>query len=694
MVIGPYDPCTCGSGKKYKWCCQALNQELDQATHQADLGQFDNALKMIEAIAAKHADKPEPWGRKALILFEQGKRDEAEAALDKALVVNPTYPAAYLLRGMMRLAEGETEGALVLFRKAAEYFAPSANQFLAQVYTNIFNCEIKSQRPVAARAAIERAISESPNTLELQEYLNEFFGSESPFPEAARKAYSFLSPSTPGDRRPAWNQALSQAADKFPDAVAAFEKLATDDPHDAAAWYNLALARAWIGCNKDAIEALDHYVALEPDEAKAGAAWALAEALRYGKGMEEHADHLTYTQIFQFRDIERLNKVFAELHDRQSFVLFSQDSEQNVVRGLLLGDSEGLITPGAGRQPKPVVGNILIASSYITFFGTNRDALDRWIAAFQARAQSTVTPVHSSTEVSSYGDLVLEAMVLPVGESNKEEGEIQIKENARKFYEDQWIHRPLRALSGVTPLDAAGHGIWRKKLRGVIDFLEQCAQNTSIHLYSFDGLRHKLGLLERPSPGQESKDKDLAAYGVAELAGLSIADLTDEQLEVATLTAQKLDAHDLGRRFAQALLARPPISGKGDRMPFYAYLIQKSLEEGAPDKALEYVDQGEKEDCEHNGGVRRNDYELRRAQVLAKQGEKDQAADVFERLIARVPDHTPYRGAAAEAMLALKEPARALRFAEGGLAQARKRQDRDSESYLMELVAAAKKQGA
>jgi hypothetical protein len=58
-----------------------------------------------------------------------------------------------------------------------------------------------------------------------------------------------------------------------------------------------------------------------------------------------------------------------------------------------------------------------------------------------------------------------------------------------------------------------------------------------------------------------------------------------------------------------------------------------------------------------------------------------------------VPTNTKYRGAAAEAMLALKQPAKALRFAEEGLVEARKQNDRDSEGYLMELVGAAKKQG-
>jgi hypothetical protein len=97
-------------------------------------------------------------------------------------------------------------------------------------------------------------------------------------------------------------------------------------------------------------------------------------------------------------------------------------------------------------------------------------------------------------------------------------------------------------------------------------------------------------------------------------------------------------------------------------------------------------------DCEQNEGRRRNDYELRRGQVHVKRGEADAAADVFQRLIERVPDELKYRGSAAEAMLTLKQGERALRFAEDGLAAARQRGDRDSEQYLQELAGAAKRQ--
>jgi len=168
--------------------------------------------------------------------------------------------------------------------------------------------------------------------------------------------------------------------------------------------------------------------------------------------------------------------------------------------------------------------------------------------------------------------------------------------------------------------------------------------------------------------------------------------LTDDNLERAYQAAQKLEARELAGRFAQSLVARPARADRPDRYPWYTHLVQQALAQGDTDTALNYLNEGEKADCEQNQGRRRNEYELRRGQVHVRRGELDQAQDIFDRLIERVPSEPRYQGSAAEAMLSARQGARALKFAEQGLAQARARNDRDSEQYFLELVSAARKQ--
>src|SRR5207302_354367 len=103
--------------------------------------------------------------------------------------------------------------------------------------------------------------------------------------------------------RKQWDEALARAATgKLSDAAHAFEGLTREDPENAAAWYNLGLVQAWLGDNAHALESLDHYVALEPDESQAADAWTLGEVLRSGHGMEDQADYLEHSTLYQMRD--------------------------------------------------------------------------------------------------------------------------------------------------------------------------------------------------------------------------------------------------------------------------------------------------------------------------------------------------------------------------------------------------------
>jgi len=264
MALDAYSPCPCGSGKKFKWCCQPIYAEIDKAFEQDAEGQHEAALHTLEAAIAEHPANPEAWGRKAQLLYQNERIDEAESALQKAFDINPNYPFGFLLRGLFRQREGELAGALLLFRKAAELYDPEARDVLAQVYSLIGNVEMQLHRPLAARAAFQLCMRLRPND-ELRQQLEQVFGKDSRLPEAARRDYTFLSPpaGAPGQERASWDRVLQSAASgKLADAARAFEQLTRDNPQERQAWYNLGLARAWHGDNAAALEALDRYVQL------------------------------------------------------------------------------------------------------------------------------------------------------------------------------------------------------------------------------------------------------------------------------------------------------------------------------------------------------------------------------------------------------------------------------------------------
>jgi tetratricopeptide (TPR) repeat protein len=700
MAIDLYEPCTCGSGKKFKWCCQPIFANINRAWEQEAGGQHEAALRLMDEVVRDHGGNPEAWGQKARLLVSQGKVEEAENALQKAFDLNPNYPAGLLLRAYIRFQEGETRGALLLVRRAAEAYHPEARPQLGEVYLLIFECEMRMNRPVAARAALRLAQRFSPGEEQVDKAFETLFGPEGRLPAVARREYTFRT-SKKGTPVPHLD------TPRLSDLVRVFEPLTKENANDAAAWYNLGLAHAWLGDNAPALEALGRYVELETDESAAAEAAALMEVLRCGQGLEDEGDYQEHTFTYQFRDPQPIVNLLQEWERGRRLVPLQSQQEGMFMALVLELSTAGLITVGAPPSDAGRLGGyVVILGNLLQFTSPLKEPFERIRDEIRQRLSLGLTELQERRLPMQFQDVTAEALLFPF-KGSEDNAQQRVLEHVQKHYEETWIHKPRRALSGNTPVDAAAHPTLRKHLRGVIQFIQDCAKGSALAGYDFDQLRRKLGLLgggvggAGGSPGQAPPTRgppgppaalDIASMGTAELAALNAANLSNEQLEQAYQAAVKLDAEELAANFARQLIAGPVHPERLDRFPWYSYLAQYALRNGDKDAALDYINEGEKADCEHNEGRRRNDYELRRGQVHVKRGEVEQAAEVFQRLIERVPSNFRYRGSAAESMLSLRQPARALRFAEEGVAAARQANDRDSEQYLLELASAAKKQ--
>jgi tetratricopeptide (TPR) repeat protein len=650
------------------------------------------ALRIMDEVVAQNPTNPEAFGRKAQLLYNSNRVDEAETTLQRALEINPNYPFGHLLRGFFRQNEGETAGALLLFRKAAELYDPEARDHLGQVYALIGDSEFKMNRPVAARVALQLALRHQPGSQELRQHFDHLMGDQSPLPACARQEYRFqsLPADAPEARKQAWNKALSSAATgKLSDAAAAFEGLTREDDGNAAAWYNLGLVRAWLGDNRRAIEALDQYVTLESDDERAGAAWCLAEVLRSGQGMDEQANYIEHSLAFQIRDPKTIAAMLNEWQTKRRMIGAQANEEGTFLTALILergpavtGALVSSFAPGAGAY-------LMIVGEMLRLWNTSRDALERVYEEVLQRAGPALSSPRRDEMPAPFNEVTLEALVFPVHTTDNAAANRLVADHYQQFFEDKWIHRPLRSLNQIPPIDAAGHANLRKKLLGAVQFVQDCSPHAA-SAYDFNRLRRKLGLLKGEA-AVSAGGLDISAMSAAELAGLKPEALADDLLEQAYQTAVKLDAHELAVGFARSLVARPPQAGRADRYPVYAYLMQRAQGDGDTTAALDILNEGEKVDCEHNEGRRRNDYELRRAQLHAKRGDTAEAENGFERLIERAPSELRYRTSAAEAMISTNQAASALRFAEGGLAKAREQNNRDAEGHFLELVAAAKR---
>jgi tetratricopeptide (TPR) repeat protein len=699
MALDPYGSCPCGSGKKYRWCCQPIDKDLHRAFEQEANGQHDAALRIIDEVVAAHPTNPRGFGQKAELLYKLGRVEEAEAALEQAFAISPSYPYGLLLRSIFRFHEGEIPGALLLARRAAEAYDPQAHDYLAQIFGVVFECEMAMNRPVAAREALRRAVQYAPAEEQLRERFDAIFGEQSRLPRAARLDYRTVSPPPPSDpaRRAAWDAALGNfESGRLGELAAAFDKLTADHPDDGAAWFYLGLTRAWLGENARALEALDRHLQQESDDERAATAAALQEVLRCGHGLEEAGDYSEFAFLYPFREVAGIESLLQEWTRSRRLVPMQSTQEGTFVGLLLETSTTGLLTAGSpGADAGRFAGTLLIAGNVFRVTSPLKEPFDRLKDEVRQRLALGLTELREGRGPVQYHDVVAEALLFPYTGDEKSAQE-KVRQHVERYYEETWVHKPRKVLAGNTPVDAAGHALLRKKLLGVIRFIEDCARGGSISSYDFNRLRRKLGLTAGGAAPAATAPAaagpgDIAAMGAAELGGLAPESLGAAQLEQAWQAAQKLDAGELASRFAKALAARAADPARPDRYPVFNYLTQRALQEGDTTAALDWVNEGQKVDCEHNEGRRRNDYELRRGQIHVKRGEADAAGDVFQRLIERAPSEMRFRTAATEAMLSLRQGARAAAFAEAGLEAARKQNDRDSVGHLQELAAAARK---
>ncbi|MBA4062915.1 MAG: hypothetical protein C0501_04250 [Isosphaera sp.] len=733
MPLDPYVSCPCGSGKKFKWCCAPYYGQVQRAFELEQQAQHEAAVGVMTDLTRAHADKPAVWGYHAQFLYNAGRPEQAEEAVSKALALNPDFGLAHHLRATFREREGELIGALLLYRRAAEAYDPEAHDSLTTVYLKVYQLETMLNRPVAARAALERVLHYQPAEAEIREQFDAEFGPDSPLPEAARKKYTFRPTARPVPP--------ALITGRLGDARKAFEQLTHLTPDDPAAWFDLGVVLAWVGEQPKAVEALLRSIDLDPDDRRAEEAGALAEVLRCGYGMEADTDHLSHGFVMPIRDPNAVSQLLRGWGQRRKLVGVRVVQETGVVFGLVAEELPSLLAVGSATLAR-VAAKLTIVEGVIQVAHPNRESAAKVADELRAELNLAVEQPQETTRPLGFGDVALEALAQPVQTSDISAAEAKLRDHARNFFETVWIHRPLKALAGNSPLDAVGSSVLRKRVFGVVKFMEDCLlavqphkqvgeEVVPIETYSFDALRHKLGLEyvaadppkidvpaepepapapvgEAPPPRPEEErgtpasptgeppapaKRDFSAMSAAELAALDAAALSVGELEQAMRAAVNLKAHELAVAFAQAGLTRPPDPDAPDRYPLYAAAATGAAVGGDLAKAVDLVEQGERYDAAHNGGGRAVELGLKKAQLFVRMKDAAAAAATFDVLLAARPDEGRFYAAAAEDMLRLKAGGRALGFAERGLAKAREHGDRDLEGHCQELVAAAKKAG-
>lgn len=130
---GRNDPCHCGSGKKYKRCCEGANKaatsaKLQAAAKAAEEASEERARDLLEALEEQLADEDLDEASNAVVdLIHAGKLDEAEAAANDLLVRFPEVHDGHDRLGMVAEARGDKKLAASHYRKIVAFAEQNAD---------------------------------------------------------------------------------------------------------------------------------------------------------------------------------------------------------------------------------------------------------------------------------------------------------------------------------------------------------------------------------------------------------------------------------------------------------------------------------------------------------------------------------------------------------------------------------------
>lgn len=186
-----YDPCSCGSGKKFKFCCKPIIGEIIAAMAAAESGHLTEALGWMEKAAAIAGETAEVLCRYAVVFsFTDSKR--FEKYLKRSLEVNPNHPRANYLRGIQLKERGDLKGVVQAYETALANYPATDTYHLNEVLVNLGTAHFDLGNVREAKAAWEKALMLLPSDTMVRENLMEFIYGNPALPPAEREMSPFV----------------------------------------------------------------------------------------------------------------------------------------------------------------------------------------------------------------------------------------------------------------------------------------------------------------------------------------------------------------------------------------------------------------------------------------------------------------------------------------------------------------------
>lgn len=565
MAIDPYSNCPCGSGKKIKFCCRDLAPEIEKIERMLEADQRRACLEHIEQLEKKFPQRTYLEMRKASLLRQLGRGDEADALLKDLLHRDATNPVAWAEAVFLVLDREDQEFrvAVELLQRAIDASAEDFPREVLEAIALVSQYAHALGMPLVCLKHMLLYLKHDPDARNAYLALLRFEQSPriSPLIKDAGYLPELAKDELPAEAAAAFG-ALSKAVEsgRLRSSERRLAELAAEHPDSPTLCHSLALVRGWLGDNALAVAELRRLSALEIPFQEAIEAEALAQVLD-----DDEQEMIDVVEVeFAASDLEATRKTLTETRQ-------VQDLHGEVTAAGNSPPPRGLAILLDRPSPASVIDvpfdQVPAMTARLAYFGkevdrparvnliVQEDRLDEARKSLLDLAGGSLSEIPAGDvpegeepkarrsaaghrvvgQVSRYAAPFLERKFVPDNTPPERRYEI-IQDDRRYKLLNVWPKEALPPLGDKSPEQAAeGSELERVRLAAVILNMEIASQRESVSANAFDELRQNLNVpVPAPLPDEPVQEMALVRLSRLEPSSLSDDDLLSAFMRVVT----------------------------------------------------------------------------------------------------------------------------------------------------------------
>ena len=596
-AYNPYADCPCGSGKKVKFCCAEIAEEIIRVNRLWENNQMDQVKTALEHLVSKSLKNAwsRAWARSTLAMVLQPGDPRQIALIDEVLADVPDHPRANYLKAGFELARIGYPAAREHVERAFENVNESSRRSVARLCDALLHLFLSRRAWMGAARYLNLGMFLEP-TEDRMYQLGEFLQSEAPFP--LRGAIGLITRIKNFDKKPEsvrkdYTAALTAGAKGASHKGARlYEALAKKDPDTSEHWYNAGLCYAWCGENAEAVRCFRESVKRDADFERAVDTEAVAQLLEQPALAPANATVTSW-------EVTGVSELLSKF-DAQPRWIREEPDESGALYVILDRDPPASITFDTAAR----------ALAYVDVFeadpeqneparlllrcgpDADRDALAGQIAGLAGEAlQSEPTIDVADVLPAELERLYLRLWVPP--ETKPAEQRAIRKVLVHYLVDQAWPNQALTPLAGKTPLEAAHDAQLKVPLAAAVIVLQSIALEQDLPV-DRDAVRERLGL-----PATELFDLpegvSARAVSLLELERLALNTVSDEELPGVLEFVQITQHTPLRERVLGEVLSRPELLKSLSAAAIYRSLSRCCQFRFAREEALAWINRARQE---------------------------------------------------------------------------------------------------